>query len=260
MMMKLQAIAELTFKKVKEPAVAMLILVSALLGIVIASMNSNGPETGSETQKLLMMGQSGETGVSSIIICISAIIAILSGSTEIPRDIEARTIMFILGKPVQRFEYLLGKFLGLYLICILFYIATITSAMVTAWVRGGEPPTAETVSRSLMGILSLAPFLSLSFMVSCFMPDISAMIISTVYVIFCLAMGTTIFLVDMLPQNMLNDFWLFLLYYYFPNLLYFLQSFSLLSVEGLSLILYSLSVTFIFITIGAYRLQSKDLS
>src|SRR5262249_38708193 len=44
------------------------------------------------------------------------LLAVLATSMLIPNDIEDRTLYTILAKPVPRFEYLLGKFLGILLL------------------------------------------------------------------------------------------------------------------------------------------------
>lgn len=44
------------------------------------------------------------------------ILAIIMGSTIIPRDTEKRTIYNIISKPVQRWQYYLGKYLGIMLV------------------------------------------------------------------------------------------------------------------------------------------------
>ena len=49
----------------------------------------------------------------------SALIAILATATLIPKDLEDRTIYTILAKPVSRFEYLLGKLGGVFLLLTL---------------------------------------------------------------------------------------------------------------------------------------------
>lgn len=49
----------------------------------------------------------------------SALLAILAASNLLPKDMEDRTIYTILAKPVARFEYLLGKLLGLMLLLTL---------------------------------------------------------------------------------------------------------------------------------------------
>lgn len=46
----------------------------------------------------------------------SSLLAILASATLLPKDIEDRTIYTILAKPVARFEYLLGKLAGVFLL------------------------------------------------------------------------------------------------------------------------------------------------
>jgi hypothetical protein len=50
------------------------------------------------------------------------LLAVLSTAMLLPRDIEERTLYPILAKPVSRFEYLLGKFLG---VGFMLFVATV---------------------------------------------------------------------------------------------------------------------------------------
>src|ERR1041385_669467 len=49
----------------------------------------------------------------------SAALAVLATARLIPQDIEERTVYTILAKPVPRFEYLLGKLLGVLLLLVI---------------------------------------------------------------------------------------------------------------------------------------------
>jgi ABC-type transport system involved in multi-copper enzyme maturation permease subunit len=48
----------------------------------------------------------------AVILIAGLLITILSGIQVIPTEVERRTIYTVLSKPVQRFEFVLGKFLG----------------------------------------------------------------------------------------------------------------------------------------------------
>lgn len=56
------------------------------------------------------------------IIAMTILIAIFLGVTLVPPEIERRTILTILSKPVNRVEFLLGKFLGL---CLTLFLCTV---------------------------------------------------------------------------------------------------------------------------------------
>src|SRR6266480_862273 len=57
----------------------------------------------------------------------TSLLAIVATARMIPKDIEDRTLYTILAKPVPRFEYLLGKFLGVLL--LLFIALSLMSAV-----------------------------------------------------------------------------------------------------------------------------------
>src|SRR5690242_18056019 len=56
-------------------------------------------------------------GLSAVQIIISAL-SIFSGCTLVFREIEKKTILYLLSKPISRSEFLLGKFFGLFLIVL----------------------------------------------------------------------------------------------------------------------------------------------
>lgn len=57
----------------------------------------------------------------------SGLLAVLATAMLLPKDIEDRTLYTILAKPVPRFEYLLGKFLGI--VSLLFIAISLMSAL-----------------------------------------------------------------------------------------------------------------------------------
>lgn len=80
-----------------------LLVLAALL--IIASMSTSVLEPG-EMRRMLV-----DSGLA-VITVLGAMIAILTGFTMIPNEIEHRTIYPVLAKPVGRWQFLLGKFAG----------------------------------------------------------------------------------------------------------------------------------------------------
>src|SRR5205085_1868319 len=81
-----------------------------ILLIVAVGMIALGPSVGflSPRESSVILRSMG----LAVILIAGLLITILSGIQVIPIEIERRTIYTVLSKPVQRFEFVLGKFLG----------------------------------------------------------------------------------------------------------------------------------------------------
>jgi Cu-processing system permease protein len=69
-----------------------------------------------ESRKILV-----DFGLSAISIC-GVLLALLVGITAIGREVETKTIYTVLSKPISRTHYLLGKYLGCALSCLIAHI------------------------------------------------------------------------------------------------------------------------------------------
>ena len=56
----------------------------------------------------------------------NAVIALFLGTTSFYRDVERKTVYFILAKPVSRAQFLLGKFFGL---CLVIFLTSMALAV-----------------------------------------------------------------------------------------------------------------------------------
>lgn len=80
-----------------------LLVLAALM--IIGSMSTSAFE---DAQMRRMLVDSG----LAVITVLGAMIAILTGFTMIPREIETRTVYPLFAKPVGRWQFVIGKFLG----------------------------------------------------------------------------------------------------------------------------------------------------
>ncbi len=97
-------IAGNTINGVLRGVVLNVLLVLAAL-LIIFSMSTTSFQEG-EMRRMLV-----DSGLA-IITILGALIAILTGFTMIPNEIESRTIYPVISKPVRRWQFVLGKFLG----------------------------------------------------------------------------------------------------------------------------------------------------
>ena len=259
-MNKILAVSELTFRKIKEPAYSILLLLAIGMGYFVSEMEAISFQSDDLLSGLVSSDQ-GPAVLSGFVfmIILTLLIGVFSGATDLPRDIESRMIMIILSKPISRMQYLLGKFIGIVGICLLFYMLSFSSTVVTHIACTGTCYSFEIIIRQMMLALIILPFVAMTVTISTFLPDISAMIITVVYLLFSLSLSTLAILIALLPKEMSVSSAVFLLYYFFPNYFYFIHSFKLIGLVSFSLLVYTLSTTSIFLLIATHRMKTRDM-
>ena len=104
--MKVLVIAQNTYREAsRQPIYYLLLLVFGALIVLSPSLTLFTLRDAS--------GVIREMGVASVTICC-LLIALFSASNCVWQEIERRTALTVLSKPVRREEFLLGKFLGIY--------------------------------------------------------------------------------------------------------------------------------------------------
>ncbi|RKZ16369.1 ABC transporter permease [bacterium] len=103
--MRILAIARNTFREAVRDRIFALVAVFGLL--LVSSSIILSPLTIGAQQKLV-----ADIGLASISV-FSVLVVLFVGSGLVNKEVDKRTIMTILSKPVSRFEYLFGKYLGL---------------------------------------------------------------------------------------------------------------------------------------------------
>ena len=259
-MEKILAVSELTFRKIKEPAYSMLLMLAIAMGYFVSEMEAISFQNDDLLSGLVSADQ-GPAVLSGFVfmIILTLLIGVFSGATDLPRDIDSRMIMIILSKPISRMQYLFGKFIGIVGICFLFYMLSFASAVVTHIVCTGACYSFAIIIRQMMLALIILPFVAMTVTISTFLSDISAMIVTVVYLIFSLSLSTLAILIALLPKGMSTGSAVFLLYYFFPNYFYFIHSFKLIGLVSFSLLVYTLSTTAIFLLIATHRMKTRDM-
>jgi len=80
----------------------------------------------------------------AIILIFGTLIAITTSIFLIPNEIEKRTIYSVLSKPVQRWEFFLGKFLGGVLTAAVTLGLMAIVLMIVVFILSARPPAAQT--------------------------------------------------------------------------------------------------------------------
>jgi ABC-type transport system involved in multi-copper enzyme maturation permease subunit len=167
--------------------------------------------------------------------------------------------MILVGKPIHRFEYLLGKYFGICLICIAFFAVGAASANAGHLIKTGHLYSFPLMFRQFLLVFSIFPFVAMTVMFSCFLNDIAAMIIASVYLMFSVFLSMIPLLVEMLPKSLSVTTYLYFIYYTVPNFLFYFLTCRVLGLVSLALIVYSFSISVLFLMIAALRINRRDM-
>ncbi len=260
-MLKISGVFEITVKKMKEPAFAMLLVIAVLIGASVSEMEQLSFRQDSGVLFGLISLEQGQPLLTGfvVIFLMTAIVAIFSGATDIPKDIESRMIMLVLTKPITRIEYLIGKYFGIVAVCICFFLSGAITATLVHWARAGEIYQVQMLARQFFMLLALFPLVALTIMFSTFLADIGAMVVTAAYVFFSMLISAVSIFVDMLPKSLEVVSLVHVIAYFFPNFFYFFNSCKFSGIVLLALIAYSFSMTAIFLLVASFQMNRRDM-
>ncbi len=257
---RIAGIAEITCRRLKEPALVILLLFGIIFGYTISEM-----ETFSFQEDLLMSQvkltnlEKPILGSFLMIAFLTILIGIFTGASEIPKDIETRMVLILLGKPITRNEYLVGKFIGVLTICIIFFGLSGLSVIVGHLIKTGHLHDFRLILRQFSLISIVLPFLAMSVFISCFLAEISAMIVTVIYVFCCFAFCIIPILIAILPKSISFKSPILAIYYFFPNFYLFLIPFKFTGIVQIFILLYAIAVSGIFLSLSSLRINNRDL-
>jgi ABC-type transport system involved in multi-copper enzyme maturation permease subunit len=258
---RILAIAELTFRKLKEPAFLLLFAFAAVAAYCMSEMEVLSFQKDNIILSELLSSGKGTPPLTSFLFITSMtlLLGIFAGATDIPRDIESRMISILLGKPIKRTEYLVGKYLGLCFMCIIFFFIAAISANAGHLIKTGSLYPLQLIIRQFLLVFSIFPFVAMTVMFSCFFNDVAAMIMASVYFIFSVFFSAIPLIVEMLPKSVSITSYLYFIYYLFPNFFFYFQTYKIIGLISFSLIIYSFSVSAILLMIASLRINSRDM-
>ena len=206
--MKIRAIALNTFKEAVRNKIFYLLIFFGIffsLSSKLISMLTIG-----DTLKILK-----DIGFASINF-FSVLIAIFTGINLVYKEIEKKTVYFILSKPVDRRDFILGKFLGLALTMFVALIIMISVFSIFIFIFSGifDP-----------GILLFFVFLFAELLIiisiSILFSSFSTPILSSIFTIILYLIGHVIWTFNEFKYKLINPlekFFAYFIYYLFPNL------------------------------------------
>jgi ABC-type transport system involved in multi-copper enzyme maturation permease subunit len=109
----------------------------------------------------------------------NAVIALFLGTTSFYRDVERKTVYFVLSKPVSRAQFLLGKFFGLCAVVLLTSVALAAAYLLVVGLAGGGFDALGLLA-ILMQFLEMALFLAFAIFVSTFSSSLLSIMYTSV--------------------------------------------------------------------------------
>ena len=255
------AVAELTLVRLREPAFMMLMLLAAVIGWGTSEMGAFSFEGDSSILAVLLSTSYGRPVLACFMAVLMAtlIMAVFIGATDIPRDIESGMVMVILAKPVNRLEYVLGKYVGVMGICLAFFLVASLGIIAGHVTKTGEWFSLGVLARQAFSSLVIFPFAAITVAISTFLRDIGAMIATVLYISLAMVMASAAVLLEMLPRGLEGAPFAYASYFLFPNFLHYFHSFRLSGLVPLALAVYTLCLTAIFLGVAVSRLASRDM-
>jgi ABC-type transport system involved in multi-copper enzyme maturation permease subunit len=151
-MRAIRAIAINTFREAVRDRILYLFIGFAML--LVVSTKIFGMLTVGDEAKIVK-----DIGLASMQF-FSMLIAVMMSMLLVSREVDNRTVFNILAKPVQRWQFLLGKYLGLVAIVAanLLLITVVLSAMVLVYTGQWDPMLFFAAAMTLLEMLVLAAF------------------------------------------------------------------------------------------------------
>ena len=142
------AIALLTLKRMREPAFFIFLGIGLVLAFIFSGLDPIAQQLSAESifAQVVDANRSKSPLLSAafVMFVISAFFGGFLGAAEIPRDISSDLILILLSKPIRKLSYMLGKYLGMLVICLVLYcsckmrlgqISTSRMASMRGWTR-----------------------------------------------------------------------------------------------------------------------------
>lgn len=260
------AITLLTLKRMREPAFFIFLALALILACVFSGLDPMAQQLDTESIFAQVIdanrSKSPLLSASFVMFVIAAFFGGFLGAAEIPRDISSDLILILLSKPIRKLNYMLGKYLGMLIICFSLYVSSLLIIFISHKFQTGEFYSLMLMLKQLYLLLAFLPFCGMIIMISCFTGELAAMVISFIYLVFSLSFSFLPIAAAMLPKGIAGYAGAggFVIYYLFPNFIFYFQDFKMFGFVFFMLLIYSFSLSIIFLLIAVGRLETMDYS
>lgn len=254
-MRAIRAIAINTFREAVRDRILYLFLGFAI--VMVVSTKLFGLLTVGDETRIIK-----DIGLASMQF-FSMLIAVMMSMLLVSREVESRTVFNILSKPVSRWQFLLGKYLGLVAIVAanLLLITVVLMAMVLIYSGEWDPMLLFAAAMTLLEMAVLAAFAILFAVLT--KPILGSLMTLAVFVVG--HMSADLWLVTRRLPGALARTVITVVYYLVPNLERF--DFKTEIVHDLAIppaavgwaVVYALAFVAVVLLLASLRFQSKDL-
>ena len=260
------AITLLSIKRMKEPAFFIFLSITLVISYFMADLDPLTQQVSGASifAQVLDAGRSSQPLLSAsfVMFIVCAVLGGFLGASEIPRDISSDLILIILSKPIKKIDYMLGKYFGMLIVCACLFVISEAVIYVTHYINTKELYSMMLMLKQLYLLLAFIPYSATIIMISCFTGELAAMIVSFFYLVFSLSFSFIPIAMAMLPKGIAGAAGgvIFVLYYFFPNFIFYFQDFKMFGLVFIMLLIYSFSLAAIFLAVAVGRLETRDFS
>ena len=248
------AITLLSIKRMKEPAFFIFLSITLVISYFMADLDPLTQQVSGDSifAQVLDAGRSSQPLLSAsfVMFIVCAVLGGFLGASEIPRDISSDLILIILSKPIKKIDYMLGKYFGMLIVCACLFVISEAVIYVTHYINTKELYSMMLMLKQLYLLLAFIPYCAMIIMISCF------------YLVFSLSFSFIPIAMAMLPKGIAGAAGgvIFVLYYFFPNFIFYFQDFKMFGLVFIMLLIYSFSLAAIFLAVAVGRLETRDFS
>jgi ABC-type transport system involved in multi-copper enzyme maturation permease subunit len=171
-------LARFTFREALRKRLVLAALLLTLVFLVLFAIGAHFAIRELDTSRLLLpslrpviVSQLLLMGVW-VVSLASALLAIFAASGTLSGEIESFTIHAVASKPIQRWEIVAGKWLGLAIMVVIYTVVAVALVIVIVWVRAGYVPPYPGMALVALAIQSLV-LLSMTVLGSALFPSLA---------------------------------------------------------------------------------------
>lgn len=139
--------------------------------------------------------------ILSVINLISVLLVIAVCATEIPKDVSSRVILILLSRPIWRYNIVIGKFMGIFLVGAVYVISTGLFSILALWINGLSPDVILLKS-IVLSLFRCMVVVAIALLFATNLSEIPTMIFSIAFVMLCHAIPylRPLFISDSFPN------------------------------------------------------------
>lgn len=209
-MRRIAAVAEYIFKQSFRNKILNVLILFAVFAIGFSLAIS---ELAQEAEVKMVV----DFGLFAISI-FAFLTVVLSMTVQLFEETELKTLMIIMVKPIKKYEYILGKYIGMMMTVLMNVLIMLIILMIIVKFKGGDPWDLKLIMASMYSFLSVAILASAAMLLSVITTSVPGCII---FLISVYAMGhLTIHLKNLADKTggVIVRFFVDFIYYIVPNL------------------------------------------